>query len=154
MTKYAENTQVPIERSKAEVEKILVRYGATEFVYGTSTNKAMIMFKANNRLVRLVVPMPDQYAEEFLKTETGRKRTQDAAEREYKQEIRRRWRALCLSIKGKLEAVESGIMTFEEEFLANIVLPNDTTVAEFIIPQIQEVYDGGNMPKMLPYLES
>lgn len=153
MAKYAENTQVPIERSKAEIEKILMRYGATEFMYGISGNKAMIMFKAHNRLVRFVIPMPNQNDEGFQTTETGRKRAVDAAEREHKQEIRRRWRALCLSIKGKLEAVESGIMTFEQEFLANIVLPNDTVVGEFMLPQIQEAYATGKMPKLLTYLE-
>jgi hypothetical protein len=152
MTKYAENTVVPIERSKAEIERILVRYGADQFMYGYKKEKAMVMFMAHNRLVRFFVPMPNRDNREIQETPTGRIRTESAAQQEYEKEVRRRWRALALSIKGKLESVESGIMTFEEEFMANIVLPNDTTVAEFMIPQIQVAYKTGAMPKALPFL--
>ena len=41
----------------------------------------------------------------------------------HEQERRRLWRALLLNIKAKLEAVESGISVFDEEFMAHIVLP-------------------------------
>lgn len=63
---------------------------------------------------------------------------------------RQRWRALALAIKAKLEAVETGIATFEEEFLNYIVLPDGVTVGEFIRPQIETAYATGTMPKMLP----
>jgi len=33
-SKYAEGTEVPIDRSKAEIERVLAKYGADEFVYG------------------------------------------------------------------------------------------------------------------------
>jgi hypothetical protein len=36
----------------------------------------------------------------------------------------RRWRALLLMIKAKVEAVESGVVTFEDEWLAHFVLPS------------------------------
>ena len=35
-----------------------------------------------------------------------------------------------LVIKAKLEAVEAGVTTFEQEFLANMVLPDKTTVSD------------------------
>ena len=44
------------------------------------------------------------------------------------EEVRRRWRALLLVIKAKLESVESGIETFEEAFASQIVLANGQTV--------------------------
>jgi hypothetical protein len=63
---------------------------------------------------------------------------------------RQRWRALALAIKAKLEAVESGIATFEEEFMAYIVLPDGQTVGEFLSPQIEAAYSSGRMPPLLP----
>jgi hypothetical protein len=48
----------------------------------------------------------------------------DGAYKAWKQAYHQRWRALALAIK----AVESGIATFEEEFLAHIALPNGSTV--------------------------
>lgn len=58
--------------------------------------------------------------------------------------------ALALVIKAKLEAVESGISIFEDEFMANIVLPDGQSVSEFMRPQIALAYDKGDMPKLLP----
>ncbi|WP_136678647.1 hypothetical protein [Neptunomonas sp. XY-337] len=45
-----------------------------------------------------------------------------------------------------------GIAIFEDEFMANIVLPNGATVSQFMLPQIKEAYEKGSMPKMLPDL--
>jgi len=61
-------------------------------------------------------------------------------------EVRRRWRALVLVVKGKLEAVESEIVTFEEEFLAHLVLPNGQTVGSEVRPMVAQAYETGIMP--------
>lgn len=53
-------------------------------------------------------------------------------------------------MKAKLEATETGITSSEQEFLAHIVLPNDTTVGEYLLPQIEEAYLSSDMPRMLP----
>jgi len=63
---------------------------------------------------------------------------------------RQKWRALALVIKAKLEAVESGISVFEDEFMAAIVMPNGRTVSEEIRPRIAAAYESGNMPALLP----
>lgn len=67
--------------------------------------------------------------------------------------IKQRWRALALIIKAKLEAVESGISEFDDEFLANIMLPDGATVGEWFRPQLAEAYRIGSMPTGLPMLE-
>ncbi len=153
MSKYAERTEVPIDRSKAEIEKTLMRYGADQFVYGTMLGRAMIAFRANDRFVRFTLPLPDPGSREFSRTPTGRSRIKNAAQREFAQEVRRRWRALSLNIKAKLEAVETGITTFEQEFMAHIVLPDGLTVGEFMTPQIELAYETKEMPKALPFLK-
>lgn len=153
MSRYAENTTVPIDRSKAEIEKTLMRYGADQFVYGTMLGRAMIAFRANDRFVRFTLPLPDRDSKDFKKTATGRVRKKEAASREYSQETRRRWRTLSLSIKAKLESVETGITTFEQEFMAHIVLPDGQTVGEYMIPQIEQAYESKEMPKALPFLK-
>jgi len=58
-----------------------------------------------------------------------------------------------LAIKAKLECVESGIASFEEEFLAYIVLPNQQTMGQLALPQIAQAYGGGKMPPLLGYKE-
>ena len=54
--------------------------------------------------------------------------------------------------KAKLEAVESEITTFEEEFLAHILLPDGQTAGDYLLPQLERVYETGKMPTMLPML--
>jgi hypothetical protein len=149
--RYAERTEVPADRSKAEIEKILARYGATGFAYMTSFDRAAIAFQAENRNIRFILPLPDR--DEMAKTPKGRARRGKAAEDALAQEVRRRWRALSLSIKAKLETVESGIAEFETEFMPYVVMPNGKTVAENVAPQVAAAYESGRMPKLLAALE-
>lgn len=146
---YAENTSVPVDRSKAEIERTLSRYGAEGFMYGIKRDRALVAFEAHGRHVRFMLPMPDQDDAAFSRTPTGRKRKGDALNSAYEQEIRRRWRALALAIKAKLEAVDTGITEFDEEFLAHIVMPNGRTVAETAIPALQTAYAEHRMVPLL-----
>ncbi len=149
---YAKGTEVPPEKSKAEIETILRRYGATKFMSGWDDQRAAIMFEASGRRVKFMLPLPDPA--DFVWTEAGRRRTRDAQRAAHEAEVRRRWRALALAIKAKLEVVESGISTFEDEFMAHIVLPNGATVGEWLGPQVERAYLTGDMPPMLPMLGS
>lgn len=148
--RYADHTQVPADRSKAEIEKILARYGAKGFLYAVEESRAAVIFQANNRRIRFVLPLPD--LTEVSRTPKGRARKGRVAEEAHAQEVRRRWRALALSIKAKLETVESGIAEFETEFMPYVVMPNGKTVAENLKPQIAAAYETGKMPKLLEAL--
>lgn len=155
MAKFAEGTSVPVERSKQEIERTLNKYGATEFVYGTRQDKAMVGFVLQSRHIRFTLPLPDPKDPKFRHTATGRWRTpgkhQDLlANKDFQQECRRLWRALHLAIKAKLEMVESGIATIDEEFLGYMVMPTGETVGEWASPQLQNFIDKGNLPKLLP----
>jgi len=102
-------------------------------------------------MVRFVLPMPDKSSDEFMRTATGRpRRNAQAAYAAWEQAARQRWRALALVIKAKLEAVESGITSFDEEFLAHLMLPNGNTVGQFMLPQVRQAYETGAMPPLLP----
>ena len=42
MTRYAADTQVSVDASRAEIERTLTRYGATAFMYGWDADRAII----------------------------------------------------------------------------------------------------------------
>lgn len=145
---YAEGTSVSPERSRAEIERILARYGADAFSYGWEGERAIVAFRAHGRMIRFNIQLPDR--EQFRRTPSGRRTRSDSQVHvEWEKAQRQRWRALALVVKAKLEAVESGITTFEEEFLAHILLPNGTTVGETVRPDIELAYETGKMPKLL-----
>ncbi len=154
--KYAENTSVPVERSKAEIDRMLARYGATEFMTGWDQSRAVVGFKMAARLVRFLLPLPSRTDAQFTTTTDRwnrvKVRAPEAAHASWEQACRQRWRALALVIKAKLEAVETGITTFEDEFMAHIVLPDGRTVGEHIRPKIEAAYTDPSrpMPGLLP----
>lgn len=149
MSPYAEGTSVSPERSQAEISEILRRYGADGFAYGWEADRAMIAFTAHGRQVRFVLPLPSKTDPAFARSPAGRTRDAKAAFAAYEAEHRRRWRALTLAIKAKLEVVDSGIATFETEFLANIVLPDGTLVGDSVLPAVEESYATGQMRPLL-----
>lgn len=150
MPQYAAQTTVTSEQSRNEIERILRRYGADDFAYATNRNRAMIGFTAEQRQVRFILPMPDPADREFTHTPTrGTPRSAGEREKAYEQAVRQKWRALALMVKAKLEAVDSGIVTFEQEFLPHIILPGGTTVYESIAPQIATSYDTGQITPLL-----
>jgi hypothetical protein len=148
---YAARTDVSSDRSRAEIERTLRRYGATAFAYGWTDSAATIMFELADRRVRFNLPMPDRNDPQFTRTPgKGLARSAEAAEKEWEQAQRQRWRALALVIKAKLEAVEAGITTVEQEFLAHIVLPDGATVGDWVQPQLAIAYEHNTMPALMP----
>jgi hypothetical protein len=150
MTRYAADTSVSTDRSRAEIEATLRRYKADQFGYATNARGATVMFSMGGRHIRFVLPLPDPQAREFTHTPAkGLPRTSAEAERAWEQACRQRWRALALVIKAKLEAVTAGITTIEDEFLAHTVLPDGSTVGQWAKPQLEEAYRIGAMPQSL-----
>ena len=146
--KYAQHTSVSSERSKAEIERLLTRYGATSFASGWQNDQAVIQFHMCERRIKFVLPLPSKEAKEYTESKRGA-RNETMAYKLWEQATRQRWRALALVVKAKLEAVEAEIATFEEEFMAHVVLPNGKTVGEMAKPAIAAAYQSGTMPKAL-----
>lgn len=149
MTRYAKQTEVSAMKSRNELEALLMRYSATGFMYGWHGNSATIAFVMRERQVKFVLPFPDRQAREITHSPEGKSRIQATQDSFYDQAIRQRWRALVLIVKAKLEAIETGIVDFESEFLSNVVLPDGQTAGEFMKPQIKEAYRIGKMPHLL-----
>ena len=77
MPKYAAATSVSVEKSKAEIERTLQRYGATQFAYGWDQKRAMIGFHHTGRAIRIALILPDK--QQFARTPAGkRERKPDA----------------------------------------------------------------------------
>lgn len=133
---YAEKTEVPVGRTRAEIEQLLEKHKAKQ--YGTAVDyealAARVQFRLHDRIVRFVITLPDR-----------RKLSGSRFERAERQ----RWRALLLVIKAKLESVESNIETFEHAFLSQIVMPGDQTVGELVTPAIGEAYRTGQHARLL-----
>lgn len=139
MGKYAEGTSVPVERSQTEINRVLAKFGADQFAQASSSQPPAVLigFRAKGKLIKFHLPMPD--GKEFRGTPIQ-------IEKQFQAECRRRWRALLLVLKAKLEAVDSGITTFEQEFYAHMVLPGGMTVYEMTHDHVDRSLESGKPP--------
>jgi hypothetical protein len=136
MTKarYASRTEVPVERSKAAIEQMLIAQGATKYATGWDSGHDTIQFELFQRTIRFVLPRP-QPADQ--RDTSGMRLTGARLSAALAQADRQRWRALYLVIRAKIEAVDAGIAVFEQEFLAFVVLPSGLTVGDSLVPLLQ-----------------
>jgi len=152
MSRYAAETSVTPARSRAEIEDTVSRYGADQFGYAVDHDHAAIVFRKDARNYRLSVPLPDPKDRAFTLTahKNPQQRTAIQARESWEQACRQRWRALSLLVKAKMEAVELGVSTIEDEFLANTVMPSGETVGEWARPQVDQLYlTGAPLPRLL-----
>lgn len=154
MGRYATKSTVPVERTRAEIEATLIKYGANAFRTGWDNTSGMIAFVIDKTLmIRFTVPLPDRKDKRFFykKDRRGHLKalTDNQSKIAYEQDVRQRWRALLLAIKGKLEAVEVGISSYEKEFLAHIVLPDERmTVGEWLASEVLPAIRDKQMPQL------
>lgn len=62
---YASETSVSVARSRAEIEEIVMRYGAKSFGSGQEVGRAMVFFEKNDRRIRFMLPLPAMTDKEF-----------------------------------------------------------------------------------------
>jgi hypothetical protein len=156
--RYAAQTSVPVSRSVAEINDMVVSWGAEDFGYFQDGGKAVVSFMARNRRVRFsVVLVTDRAVRDSLVGKWGFRHkdpTDSDVAKIREQETRRKWRALALSIKAKLVAVDDTVETFEEAFLAHIVDPHSNqTVAEIVTARLEQAYTSGRKVPLLPPME-
>ncbi|TVV75578.1 hypothetical protein [Sphingomonas solaris] len=139
---YAETTTVAVEKSIAEIIGLLKKAGAVRIGQVEEPGSFTIEFFLSDRRIRFCVILP---AIDEMPSVDGRGSTLTAQRRRdiLAQRHRQRARALLLVIKAKLESVESRVETFEQAFLANVVLPGGATVYDSISAPIADQYAGG-----------
>ena len=148
--RYAAGTSVTTDRSRTEVEKLLKCHGATGFIcaWDDEADTEVLMCRIQGRMLRFNVTKPQ--IQNFMYTEQGRPRMAALAEKARMAEYRRRWRALLLLVKAKLEAIAAEVSTFDREFLADMCLSTGDTVGQWMGTQLDAVYMEGKMPLQLP----
>ena len=152
MSQYASSTTVSPDKTKMEIEQTLHRYKATSFASGWDGNKASVAFRLENRSVRFVINLPAPSEKRFTHRMVrgySKAATPQQALEAWEQAVRQKWRSLLLRIKAKLESWEDGDEPFDSAFMANIVLPDGSTIGETLIPQLEEVCHGREPLRLL-----
>jgi hypothetical protein len=131
---YAENTTVDFEKSIAEIVTLLRKAGADQIGQVEARAAFTLQFTMAERMVRFRVHFPDQNQ---VKKMTGPQQDPVRVAEKWR---RQRGRALLLVIKAKLESVESSVETFEQAFLANVVMADGSTLYDRVKEPIAVEY--------------
>jgi hypothetical protein len=144
---FAEGTDVPVTKSRIELEELLRKWKADRIGSVTEPGAAIVGFSMGKWHVRFRMPLPTENDARNLKDRRYTWRSATDAEKKawLEQKHRERWRALLLTVKAKLVSVENGVESFEEAFLAHLVLPGGVTVGQKALPAISEAYETGKM---------
>jgi hypothetical protein len=137
-----ETTTVAVEKSQGEIRKLLAGHRASRFAFGEETDDggvrwAAVTFGHGGLVVRVKVPhKPIDGSAVSRKLMRSRAKTRADVEAEFvEQEARRIWRVMAWNLKARLVAVEEGVETFAEAFLAHLV---DPTTGQTIYEQLAD----------------
>lgn len=157
---YAAGTDVSLQKSIADLEKLIRSKGFNGFVQGVADDRLVIAFSsAAGRQVRFIVPVrePDnsllEHMRHVIKASYGKLPT--TVEQAWEQHRRQLGRALLLTVKAKIECIEAGIETFEDAFMSQLALPDGRTVGGMVKAEMAQLYEGGKVPpRLLPSPET
>lgn len=124
--RYAEGTTVSVDRSRAELRRILVNHGVLRLAWASEPAGDIIQFEYGGQLFRLRVAYPT--AGDLATTRRPRN-LRAALEAEW----RRRWRAIVLLIKAKLEFADGETTSLFRELLPYAVLTDGRTLEEAVV---------------------
>ena len=153
MSRYAAGTRVATDRTQAEIQTTIRRYGADDIITGQSAEaaRAFVQFRYRGFSARVMIPLPDPKERRFWVTPSGKfEREADVARAEWEKATRQQWRVLLLLLKAQFEAIENNVITAEEAFLPWILMPGGRTIGQEVLPQLQAAADGGQL-KALPF---
>lgn len=115
MKKFAHKTHVPVPQTKGDITAIIGKYGGMLLNINEDVpGRSIIMFQSNHatpRYLRIVMNYP------VVGPTCG-------------QECRRKWRALFNDIKFEFVAIDEGIKTFDQAFMAWIIGEDGLTLYE------------------------
>jgi len=122
--RYAERTRVTAAKSRADIEAELSKHDCDKIAVMSSATEIVFAFIKDAIQYKTGIDFP----------------ADDAREK------KRRLRTLFAYIKARLNAVEDGLVTFEQEFVGEVVTANGHTIREQALEQVQS---SANLPTVL-----
>lgn len=139
MSRFAEGTTVPVDRSRGEITGILAAHGVERMGWQTVPEGDTLLFELKGHRFRFDIAKPtwEEIAKQLRAEGRDPSRVQDPRAK-VDAEWRRRWRANVLLLKAKLEFIDSGDTTLERELLPYMLTQGGETVGELVA--------GGGLP--------
>lgn len=126
-----QQTVVPVARSQEQIRAMLQKYGSSGVNFSEDWNAGRVGFqfvtirKTGTGEIPLVVRMVIQ----LWKSDSERLYATQARTEQRQRQV---WRALYFYLKSQLEAVDFGLRTFEDAFLADIEMRDGRVLGDHV----------------------
>lgn len=133
--RFAEGTDVPVERSQAELAGILRKHGVLRQAWASAPEGDTLQFELEGHQYRLRIERFDAEGLHAQWELDGRPPTTLKylpSDTQVQAEWRRRWRAIVLLLKAKLEFAEGDQSTVVRELMPYALLRDGRTLEEAI----------------------
>jgi len=156
MRRFAEDTAVPVSKSRGEIDRLLRSWGAQGIQWTDDFEHDRIMLRfiwprgEQRFMARLAVRLPGRKDLEAgaIDGRSGRV-SPGKLERLMEERGKREHRILVLWLKAALNAVDVGLVSAEELFLPFLEDRNGKTVAEIALPRLGALLEG-SAKRLLP----
>ncbi|MFP5386665.1 MAG: hypothetical protein ACLGHN_11330 [Bacteriovoracia bacterium] len=128
---FASQTSVPVEKSIEEIRVFLTKIGTEGFSFAAYDGDAYLAFSFQGKAVKMCFKIP---------VHPGKEAT-IAQMKKYEQARRSKWRQILLCIKAKFECVLCELETFEQAFLAHIILKDGEKLGDVAMRLISDIPD-------------
>lgn len=159
MRRYAENTAVPISRSRGEIDRLLREWGAEAIAWADDfkhdcVNLRFVWPHDDARYMarfRLRLPSRNSLERDAIDGRTGRV-SENKIAKLMDERGKREHRTLLIWLKGALNAVEMGLVSAEALFLPFLEGLDGQTVSEVLVPKMGRLLEG-SAERLLPAME-
>jgi hypothetical protein len=146
MNLYARETSVSVEKSQADLKKLLGRYKADRIEMGSSERdgQAYVRFEFRDVRIEKRLTLPKAAEERFHRGKGGRHIGSASAYARWEQACRQQWRILLLLLQAQMEAVELGLYSVHQAFLADLLLPSGQPLGEAVASHLPDALKTGD----------
>lgn len=123
---FAEGTQVPVSRTLEQIERLMDRFGGTDFMQASKSGQYQCWWKIGDRVFTAQIDYSD------------------ADDRE----ARRRWRVIHEHIKSQLIAVDEGLLDPKVALMPFLMLPDGSMAASRLAIEVQAL-QGPDLPALM-----
>lgn len=134
-----ENTEVSISKSQEGIRQIIYRHKGTGVIFSSQRPKegfeALVRLRDRDYHIRVsaLCKEPSRYSRGY------RSRTDNQISEAWDKEERRVWRVLFHHLKAIFEAADADVLSIEEIIMPYVVTPDGKTLAEHILPRLDEI---------------
>jgi hypothetical protein len=143
-----DNTSVPVSRSQEAIRKLIMTHGGFGLAMVSEIDQYDTSVLHEGFQAKVLIDQKPYTVKVMARIKTA-PASRRGSRPDPDKETRRVWRVLFYHMKSVFEAADSGVMEFRELMLPYIVTGNRMTIAERLLPALDEIVSVPDTSRLL-----